>query len=141
MRTPLDEQYPFRMLTEVHCGIGITDNLVEQLGNIPLERCSVVVDRNVNDFAQVQWDETMIIDKNISDYIVFVEDNIANALHKIDRNNKRFIFAVNQSGVIEGVLTDGDFRRWALLNNGISLSEKVDSVINKSRNFRALQPI
>ena len=53
----------------------------------------------------------MIIDKNLRDYIVFSEDCITRALKKIGRNKHRFILAVNQSGVLQGIMTDGDFRR------------------------------
>ena len=74
----------------------------------------------------------MIIDKNISDYIVFVEDSLASALHKIEKNKHRFILAVSQFGVLEGIMTDGDFRRWALSQDRVNLDESVERAINRS---------
>ena len=59
----------------------------------------------------------MIIDRNISKYIVFSEDSVINALRKINQNKERIIFCVSSRGVLEGVLTDGDFRRWLTAKN------------------------
>ena len=73
----------------------------------------------------------MIIDKNFSDYIVFAEDCISRALKKIGRNQHRFIIAVSQSGILEGIMTDGDFRRWVVTQDDMSLSQKVENVINR----------
>ncbi len=77
----------------------------------------------------------MIIDKNFSDYIVFSEDCISRALKKIGRNKQRFIIAVSQSGVLEGIMTDGDFRRWIVKQDNVSLSQKVEKVINRNCDF------
>ncbi|MBU0728812.1 MAG: N-acetylneuraminate synthase family protein [Proteobacteria bacterium] len=73
----------------------------------------------------------MIIDKNFADYIVFSEDCISRALKKIGRNQHRFIIAVSQSGNLEGIMTDGDFRRWVMQQEDISLSQKVEKAINR----------
>ncbi|MBF0231434.1 MAG: N-acetylneuraminate synthase family protein [Desulfamplus sp.] len=74
----------------------------------------------------------MIIDKNYSKYIVFNEESILVALRKIDENEEQIIFAVNSEGILEGVLTDGDFRRWLLSNSGnIDLEQPVCSIANK----------
>jgi sialic acid synthase SpsE/sugar phosphate isomerase/epimerase len=72
----------------------------------------------------------MIINKNFSDYIVFSEDCISRALKKIGRNKHRFIIAVSQSGILEGIMTDGDFRRWIVEQKDVSLSQKVKKAIN-----------
>ncbi|HIJ79504.1 MAG: N-acetylneuraminate synthase family protein [Desulfobulbaceae bacterium] len=77
----------------------------------------------------------MIIDKNFSDYIVFTEDCISRALKKIGRNRHRFIIAVSESGILEGIMTDGDFRRWIVQQDDVSLSQKVDKVINRKYDF------
>ena len=77
----------------------------------------------------------MIIDKNFSDYIVFAEDCISRALKKIGRNKHRFIIAVSQSGILEGIMTDGDFRRWIVEQEDVSLSQKVENVINPGCEF------
>ena len=54
----------------------------------------------------------MIIERNLSKYIVFSEDNLLNALRKISENKSRLVFSVSETGELEGMLTDGDFRRW-----------------------------
>ncbi|MGK7956313.1 MAG: N-acetylneuraminate synthase family protein [Crocosphaera sp.] len=73
----------------------------------------------------------MLIDRNLSKYIVFSEDSILNALKKISDNKSRIIFSVTESGVLEGVLTDGDFRRWLVEQNTIDLNQAVSNISNK----------
>ncbi|MEX3611277.1 N-acetylneuraminate synthase family protein [Rothia sp. LK2588] len=63
----------------------------------------------------------MIIDRNITPFIVFAEDPVLAALQKITANQQRIIFLVNESGVLKGSLSDGDFRRWLIANPGASL--------------------
>ena len=77
----------------------------------------------------------MLIDRNIANYIVFAEDSILNALKKISDNKSRIIFSVTETGVLEGVLTDGDFRRWLVKQNTIDLNQPVSRLTNK--NFKA----
>jgi sialic acid synthase SpsE/sugar phosphate isomerase/epimerase len=74
----------------------------------------------------------MQIEKNISSFIVFSEDSILNALRKISDNKKRMIFTVSSSGVLEGALTDGDFRRWLLTQEQIDLNKPVYLISNKN---------
>lgn len=73
----------------------------------------------------------MIIERNLSRYIVFSEDSLLNALRKISENKSRLIFSVTESGQLEGILTDGDFRRWLLEGNQIDLDVPVSAVSNK----------
>ncbi len=54
----------------------------------------------------------MIIERDIAPLIVFSEDDIVAALRKINANKRRFVLCVSGSGQLEGVLTDGDVRRW-----------------------------
>ena len=54
----------------------------------------------------------MLIDRNIAKYIVFCEDN-----------------------TLEGVLTDGDFRRWLLNQTTIDLNQPVVNISNKKFKF------
>ncbi|OLT55933.1 N-acetylneuraminate synthase family protein [Moorena bouillonii] len=74
----------------------------------------------------------MLIDRNLSKYIVFGEDSILNALKKISDNKSRIIFSVTESGVLEGIMTDGDFRRWLVSQNNIDLNQPVYKVSNKN---------
>jgi hypothetical protein len=73
----------------------------------------------------------MFIDRHLAKYIVFAEDSVLNALKKIGDNKSRIIFAVTESGVLEGIMTDGDFRRWLLTQSEINLNQSVGQVCNK----------
>jgi N-acetylneuraminate synthase len=73
----------------------------------------------------------MQIDRNLSQYIVFSEDSLINALKKISDNQHRIIFGVTEAGVLEGVLTDGDFRRWLIQQESTDLNQPVSVAFNK----------
>ena len=74
----------------------------------------------------------MIIERNISKYIVFYEDPLLKALEKISENKSRIIFSVKENGVLEGVLSDGDLRRWLVEKKEIDLNKLVFDVSNKT---------
>jgi N-acetylneuraminate synthase len=74
----------------------------------------------------------MIVDRNIAKYIVFAEDTILNALRKISDNKNRVVFSVTESGELEGILTDGDFRRWLVDQRTIDLNQPVSAASNKN---------
>ena len=73
----------------------------------------------------------MIIERNITPYIVFSEDPVLTALQKISANGQRIIFLVNESGVLKGSLSDGDFRRWLIANPTASLETSALEVANR----------
>jgi N-acetylneuraminate synthase len=73
----------------------------------------------------------VLIDRNIGKYIVFSEDELINALRKISSNKARTVFCVSGSGQLEGVLTDGDVRRWLTNSQELSLDVSALSVANK----------
>jgi len=77
----------------------------------------------------------MILDRNLAKFIVFSEDSLHNALRKISDNKARIVFCVSSSGVLEGVLTDGDFRRWITEHPSFDTGISVLSVANKSFTF------
>lgn len=72
----------------------------------------------------------MIIERNITPYIVFSEDPVLTALQKISANGQRIIFLVNESGILKGSLSDGDFRRWLVANPTASLETSALDVAN-----------
>ena len=74
----------------------------------------------------------MLIDRNISKYIVFSEDELVNALRKISSNKARAVLCVSGSGQLEGVLTDGDVRRWLTAQTDLSLDVTALGVANKT---------
>ena len=73
----------------------------------------------------------MVINKNFSQFIVFSDDTLSYALHKISDNNNKFVFVVGQNGILEGILTDGDFRRWLLETSNWDLSQMAITACNK----------
>lgn len=74
----------------------------------------------------------MILDKNLSQFIVFSEDTVHNALRKISENKARIVFCVSSSCVLEGVLTDGDVRRWITEHPSFDTAVPVLSVANQA---------
>jgi N-acetylneuraminate synthase len=75
----------------------------------------------------------MLIDKQLAPHIVYYEDSIQHALQKINQNNKRLVYCLSESGVLEGLVTDGDFRRWVVAVSEINLERPVREIAN--RNF------
>lgn len=73
----------------------------------------------------------MIISKQIAPYIVYYEDSIQHALQKISGNRRRLVFCISDAGVLEGIVTDGDFRRWVVNTKEIDLQKPVHLIANK----------
>jgi N-acetylneuraminate synthase len=80
----------------------------------------------------------MIIDRNFTKYVVFAEDSLKTALEKISKNKSRIIFIVSERGILEGVLTDGDLRRWLVSVQNIDLDIPVLNVMNTSYKFASI---
>jgi len=72
----------------------------------------------------------MIVTKQITPYVVYYEDSIQHALQKISKNLKRQVFCLSSSGVVEGLVTDGDFRRWVVETQDIDLTRPVREIAN-----------
>ena len=70
------------------------------------------------------------VDRNFTQFVVFAEDTILFALSKITANQSRLIFVVSENGILQGVLTDGDFRRWIASCGEIDLNKPVTSAMN-----------
>ncbi len=73
----------------------------------------------------------MMIERNLTKFIVFAEDALINALGKISENKNGVVFSVSESGQLEGILTDGDFRRWVVSGGEIDLNIAVNRISNK----------
>ncbi len=73
----------------------------------------------------------MVIDKNLTKFIIFSEESILQALEKISRNKMRIIFAVSENGILEGIMTDGDMRRWLTKQTVIDLHQPVSNAMNR----------
>ena len=73
----------------------------------------------------------MLIIKSIKKFIVFKEDTVLEALRKIEENVHGVVFVLDYSGVLEGIATDGDIRRWLTLNKNFKISDPISDVMNK----------
>ena len=73
----------------------------------------------------------MRIERNLGDYVIYAEDSVVNALKKIGENKSGIVFALDQSGHLEGVMTDGDFRRWVMSGVEIDLNTPVSAICNR----------
>lgn len=78
----------------------------------------------------------MIIERNITPYVVFSEDPILTALQKITANQERIVFCVDEHGILQGSLSDGDFRRWIVENPTADLT--VSALAVAHRNVRSV---
>ena len=72
----------------------------------------------------------MLIDRNVLRFIVLNDDPVLAALNKISSNKSGFVLAVSENGQLEGMLTDGDFRRWLTSTPEINLDAPIASVAN-----------
>jgi sialic acid synthase SpsE/sugar phosphate isomerase/epimerase len=74
----------------------------------------------------------MIIDRSLASFVVLSSDSVVNALQKVSQSKSRFVCCVTEHGILEGVLTDGDFRRWIVSQTDIDLSLPVVDICNRA---------
>lgn len=72
----------------------------------------------------------MLIQKSISEYIIFESETIFRALEKISANKKRIIFVLANNGSLLGSVTDGDFRRWVTSTPDFDMTLGVSEIMN-----------
>ncbi len=72
----------------------------------------------------------MIIERNLERYVVYSEDPLGRALSKITDNKSRIIFCVSERGILEGVISDGDVRRWIGDHGNVDVDATALSVAN-----------
>lgn len=77
----------------------------------------------------------MVIERQLKKLVVFADETVREALQRIDQNQNRIVFAVAESGILQGVLSDGDFRRWAAKQEAIDLQQSVGGIINREFRF------
>lgn len=77
---------------------------------------------------------SMIIDRNLSLYIINEQESIQIALVKIDKNQQGFILVVDEEGRLTGLTTDGDIRRWLVAQKTIDLSQPIANIMNRQIN-------
>ena len=73
----------------------------------------------------------MIIERDIASFLVVATEPVSLALDKITANKSRFVVCVSENGALEGVLTDGDFRRWVAETKHFEPSIPVGAVCNR----------
>lgn len=72
----------------------------------------------------------MIIERDISTYSVLSDDTVQMALKRIDAGRHGFVLCLTEHGVLEGVLSDGDVRRWLISTDHADLHRSVASIMN-----------
>jgi N-acetylneuraminate synthase len=72
----------------------------------------------------------MIVDRSVRAFSIREDVSLREALQAIDRNKEGFVFCVDEAGLLRGLLTDGDIRRW------ISARDHVDTSVPVSGLFR-----
>ncbi len=77
----------------------------------------------------------MIIEHNISAYCVRSDESILAALSRMDTTHKGFVVCVDEAGVLEGVLTDGDIRRWLMQQDQVDLRKKAGAIVRRDCDF------
>lgn len=78
----------------------------------------------------------MIIERDLTPYVVYSGDPVLRALEKITANKARVIFLVDAHGHLDGVLSDGDFRRW--VSSAASLTVDVPAIEAANTSPRSL---
>jgi sialic acid synthase SpsE/sugar phosphate isomerase/epimerase len=74
----------------------------------------------------------LIVDRNIAPFVVSDEESIRSAIAKIDLNREGLIICTDEKGELQGVLTDGDFRRWLLQAEVPNLDQEIGKIINRN---------
>jgi sialic acid synthase SpsE/sugar phosphate isomerase/epimerase len=77
----------------------------------------------------------MIINKNIKVYVVLSSSTIKEALTVIEYNHNGYVLVVDEYGVLEGVFTDGDYRRWSLKQVNLDLNQSIISIAKLDFSF------
>ena len=72
----------------------------------------------------------MFITKSIKKFIFYQEGTVLECLKKIEKNKYGTIFILDMSGLIKGVVTDGDLRRWLSLSEKPDLNSLISTVMN-----------
>lgn len=77
----------------------------------------------------------MIINKNIKNFLINNDSSLKEALKIIEKNHNGFGICIDNDGVVEGILTDGDFRRWSINQINLDLNVSIKKIIKKDFDF------
>ena len=78
----------------------------------------------------------MFITKSIKGFLVFRESPVLECLKKIEQNKRGIVFVVNQYNVINGVVSDGDIRRWLTICSKCDINSPISKIMNENFIFR-----
>ncbi|MBT4959351.1 MAG: CBS domain-containing protein, partial [Flavobacteriaceae bacterium] len=72
----------------------------------------------------------MIIEKNFQNYTVSYNSILKDILFKIDNNKSKIVFVVDAASKVIGSISDGDIRRYMIVQSKISFSIKASEICN-----------
>lgn len=72
----------------------------------------------------------MLINKKVSSFLVYDTEPVLRALEKINGNQSRIVFVVDEAGRLLGSFSDGDFRRWLTSTPSFDLRTEVGALAN-----------
>ncbi len=75
--------------------------------------------------------DNVVVERQIARYLVLEQEPIRSALKRIDDNEEGLAVCVDSHGVLVGILTDGDFRRWALQARSPDLDQPVGNIVHR----------
>lgn len=74
----------------------------------------------------------MKISKRIDEYSFNKDLSVRTALQKIENTNLQILFITDKHGHLEGVIADGDIRRWLLSSDKTNLDTPIGHILNES---------
>lgn len=72
----------------------------------------------------------IIIERKIDHLLAHKDTDLRTALQRINENQRQYLLVVDDRGALVGVMTDGDVRRWLLLQEQPNLSHPVEKMMN-----------
>jgi sialic acid synthase SpsE/sugar phosphate isomerase/epimerase len=73
----------------------------------------------------------MIIERQVERYTIRADASLQAALQAIDSNAEGFILCTDENGLLEGILTDGDARRWLIRQGQVDLTGPVAPALRR----------
>ncbi len=71
----------------------------------------------------------MLVDRSVKPFLIHENATLREALHRIDANKEGFVLCIDDAGILRGVLTDGDVRRWIGARESVDTSVSVGTLL------------
>ena len=84
------------------------------------------------------WSKRIVVDYNTAPFVIQTSESLRSALCTIDSGEIGAICCLNDDGVMEGILTDGDLRRWLIGQGRIDLDRPVADSLNRRFRFASV---